>query len=133
MKVIVFAHRLEIGGTQINAIDIATRLRDYHGIEPILFATPGPARDLIDERGLRFEAAPDARFHPSMRRISALRSLVRREGAELVHAWDWWNCLEAYYGLHLPHGVPIIVTDMMMDLTRILPRSIPASGIQNMP
>jgi glycosyltransferase involved in cell wall biosynthesis len=124
VKVIIFSHRLEIGGTQINAIDLATRLRDHHGIEPILFATPGPARDLIDERGLRFEAAPDARFHPSMRRISALRALARREGAELVHAWDWWQCLEAYYGLHLPSGVPMIVTDMMMELTRILPRSI---------
>lgn len=127
MKVIVFAHRLEIGGTQINAIDLATRLRDDHGVEPILFATPGPAGDLVCERGLRFEPAPDARFHPSMRRISALRSLVRRERAELVHAWDWWQCLEAYYGLHLPSGVPMIVTDMMMDLTRILPRSIPAT------
>ena len=69
-----------------------------HGIDPILFATPGPAQDLVDERGLRFEAAPDARFHPSMRRMSVLRSLVRREDAELVHAWDWWQCLEAYYG-----------------------------------
>ena len=127
MKVIVFAHRLEIGGTQINAIDLATCLRDRHGIEPIMFATPGPAQELVRERGLRFEAAPDARFHPSTRRISALRSLARKEGAELVHAWDWWQCLEAYFGLHLPSGVPMIVTDMMMDLTRILPRSIPVT------
>ena len=127
MKVIVFAHRLEIGGTQINAIDFAARLRDEHGFDPIIFATPGPAQELVSKRGLRFEAAPDARFHPSMRRIAALRALVRREGAELVHAWDWWQCLEAYYGLQLPLGVPMIVTDMMMDLTRILPRSIPAT------
>lgn len=127
MKVIIFAHRLEIGGTQINAIDLATRLRDDHGFDPILFATPGPAEELVRARGLRFEAAPDARFHPSIRRMSALRSLVRREGAELVHAWDWWQCLEAYYGLHLPLGLPMIVSDMMMDLTRILPRSIPVT------
>lgn len=127
MKIIVFAHRLEIGGTQINAIDLTARLRDDHGFDPILFATPGPAQELAVTRGLRFEAAPDARFHPSMRRMSALRSLVRRENAELVHVWDWWQCLEAYYGLHLPSGVPMIVTDMMMDLTRILPRSIPAT------
>lgn len=127
MKVIIFAHRLEIGGTQINAIDFATRLRDDHGFEPIIFATPGPAEQFIHERGLKFEAAPDARFHPSIRRVRALRSLARREKAELVHAWDWWQCLEAYYGLHLPSAMPMIVTDMMLDLTRILPRSIPAT------
>lgn len=125
MKVIVFAHRLEIGGTQVNAIDLATRLRDHHDIEPVLFATPGPALTIARERGLRFEPAPDARFHPSMRRINALRSLVRREAAELVHAWDWWQGLEAYYGVQLPSGIPMVVTDMMMDLTSMLPRSIP--------
>ena len=58
MRIIEFAHRLEVGGTKFNAVDFATRLRDQHGNSPILFATPGLAQELVSERGLRFEAAP---------------------------------------------------------------------------
>jgi hypothetical protein len=43
VKLLVFAHRLEIGGTQQNAIELAATLRDRHGFEPVLYAEPGPA------------------------------------------------------------------------------------------
>lgn len=124
MKVIVFAHRLEVGGTQVNAIDLATGLRDRHGFEVIVFATPGPLVKLVRERGLRYVEAPDAIVHPSLARMKALRQLVRQEKPDLIHAWDWWQCLDAYYSVHLPMGVPMVVSDMMMELTRILPKRV---------
>ena len=40
MNVIVFARRLEVGGSQLNAVDLATGLRERHSLEVILFATP---------------------------------------------------------------------------------------------
>jgi glycosyltransferase involved in cell wall biosynthesis len=124
MKVLVFAHRLEVGGTQVNAIDLAEGLRDLHGHDVVLFATPGPMTSVIRQKGLRFIAAPDARLHPSPARMRALRDAVRVERPDIIHAWDWWQCLEAYYGVHLPMGVPLIVSDMMMSLTRILPKKL---------
>jgi L-malate glycosyltransferase len=124
MKVVVFAHRLEVGGTQVNAIDLATGLRDRHGFEVVLFATPGPLVRLVQERGLRYVEAPDAILHPSLARMKALRRLVREEKPDLIHAWDWWQCLDAYYSVHLPMGVPMVVSDMMMELTRILPKQV---------
>ena len=127
MKILVFAHRLEVGGTQYNAIELAARLRDAHGFDPVLFATPGPMVDMVTEKRLRFVAAPDARFHPSRRRMSVLRRLVSEEKPDLIHAWDWWQCLEVFYGVHIPQRLPLIVTDMMMKLTRILPRSLPTT------
>ena len=123
MKILVFAHRLELGGTQTNAIELGSALRDRHGHEVSIFATPGPAVKLAEEKGLRLLPAPDASVHPSPARMKALRAAVRSEGPDLLHVWDWWQCLEAYYAVHLPLGVPMVVTDMMMDLTRVLPRT----------
>lgn len=127
MKVLVFAHRLELGGTQANAIELAAALRDMHGHEVVLFATPGPMSEVVRQKGLRFLGAPDARFHPSAARMRALRDAVRSERPDLIHAWDWWQCLEAYYAVHLPMRVPMVVTDMMMDLTRLLPMAVPTT------
>jgi hypothetical protein len=53
MKILVFAHHLEIGGTQVNAIEISAALRDLHGHNVVLFATPGPMVKLIEKKGLR--------------------------------------------------------------------------------
>jgi glycosyltransferase involved in cell wall biosynthesis len=127
VKILVFAHRLEIGGTQTNAIELAAALRDSHGHDMVLFATPGPAIELAKEKRLRFLPAPDSRFHPSPARVRALREAVRRERPDLIHVWDWWQCLEAYYAVHLMMRVPMVVTDMMMHLTRVLPRELPTT------
>ncbi len=127
MKILVFAHRLEVGGTQVNAIDLAAALRDLHGYEVVLYATPGPNVKLVAEKGLRFLPAPDARFHPSLRRMRALREVIHRESPDLIHVWDWWQCLEAYYAVHLPMRIPMVVTDMMMDVTRLLPKALPTT------
>lgn len=124
MKIVVFAHRLELGGTQINAIELAAQLRDAHGIDVVVHATEGPALPLLRAKCLKFCPAPDARFHPAPARIRTLREVVRREKPDLIHAWDWWQALEAYVGVYLPMGVPMVVTDMMMELTRSMPREV---------
>src|SRR4051794_13386905 len=124
MKILVFAHRLEVGGTQVNAIELAAELRDAYGHEPILFATPGPMVELATAKGLRFVPAPDATRHPSWARMRALRETVRRERPDLVHAWDWPQCLDAYYGVHLAQAVPLLVTVMSMAVPRLIPRAV---------
>ncbi|WP_417808170.1 glycosyltransferase family 4 protein [Thioclava sp.] len=127
MKLIVFGHRLELGGTQINAIELAAHLRDRHGFDIVFHAAPGPALDLVAAHKLVYSPAPDVRLHPSMARIKALRALVTREQPDLIHAWDWWQGLEAYSGVHLPMGVPLVISDMMMELTRAMPREVPTT------
>lgn len=124
MKILVFAHRLEYGGTQVNAIELSAALRDLHGHEVVLFATPGPMQRLVDEKRLRLLPAPDARVHPSPARMRALREAVRRERPDVMHVWDWWQCLDAYVSVHLPMRVPMLVSDMMMELTQVLPKGL---------
>jgi L-malate glycosyltransferase len=127
VKILVFAHRLEIGGTQTNAIELGAAMRDLHGHEVVLFATPGPAVEIARQKGLRFISAPAARFHPSPARASALRQVVREERPDLIHVWDWWQCIDAYHVVHVLMRVPMLVSDMMMRLTRILPKWLPTT------
>lgn len=127
MKIVTFAHRLEVGGTQVNAIDLAAGLRDMHGCDVVFFATPGPLASIVQAKGLRFVPAPDAYIHPSPARMRALRDLVRAEKPDVIHSWDWWQCLDAYYSVHLPWRVPMLTTDMMMTLTRVLPKQVPTT------
>lgn len=124
MKILVFAHRLEIGGTQHNAIELAATLRDRHGFDPVIFAEPGPAARLARDRGLRLIPAPAAVVHPSPARGRSLRAAVREERPDLVHVWDWPQCLDAYYAVHVPWRTPLLCTVMDMVVPRLIPLSL---------
>jgi glycosyltransferase involved in cell wall biosynthesis len=125
MKVLVFTHRLDLGGTQTNAIDLAASVRDRFGHDVVLFGTPGPATKLATERGLRVIPAPEARVRPSLAMMAALHEVVAAESPDLIHAWDWPQVLDAYFGHALVGGVPVLGTSMSMSVERFLPRSIP--------
>ena len=127
MKILVFAHHLELGGTQTNAIELAAYLRDRHDHEVVLFATPGPAVQLAHDRGLRLVPAPMAHRHPSLARVRALRAAVEAERPDILHIWDWPQCLDAYFGVHLSQRLPMLCTSMEMVIPRILPRVVPAT------
>ncbi|MDT7787268.1 MAG: hypothetical protein QOF58_5687 [Pseudonocardiales bacterium] len=127
MKVLVFAHRLELGGTQTNAIELAARIRDTHGHEVVLFAAPGPAVALAEQRGLRLIEAPDASRHPSFKVARALRAAVKAEGPDLIHVWDWPQCFDAYFVEHLVYGIPLFTTMMGMVVPGFLPRHLPTT------
>ncbi len=125
MKILVFTHHLEIGGSQVNAIDLAAATRDRYGHEMVVFATPGPAAALVSDRGLRLIKAPNPRTHPSPAMSRALIAAVRREQPDLVHAWDWPQALDAYYGVHLPLRTPLAVSIMSMVVLTSVPQHIP--------
>jgi L-malate glycosyltransferase len=128
MKILVFAHRFEVGGSQVNVIDLATALRDLHGHEVLIFATPGPMVEVARARGLRFLPAPEVSNHPSLVMMSALRSVVASERPDIVHAWDWWQCLDAYYGVYLLDRVPLVLSDMVSEgINRFLPKHLPTT------
>jgi L-malate glycosyltransferase len=128
VKILVFAHRFDVGGSQVNAIDLATALRDVHGHEVVLFATPGPMVDVATARGLRFVPAPAVSTHPSLTMMRALRAVVARERPDVVHAWDWWQCLDAYHSVYLLDRVPLVLSDMVSEgVSRFLPKHLPTT------
>jgi len=125
MKILIFAHRLEVGGSQNNAIDLAVVLRERHGHEVVFFATPGPMAKVIEEKGLRFLPAPYVKSHPSLAMVRALHEAVRRERPDLIHTWDYWQCFDAYFEYFL-WRVPMIMSDTGSDaVRRFLPKRLP--------
>jgi glycosyltransferase involved in cell wall biosynthesis len=126
MKIIVFSYELKVGGTQVNAIELSAALRDTHGHEVILFASPGPLSELAIEMGLRYVPAPTTTKSPSLETMRALHSLILQERPDVVHAWEWTQCVDAFFAGHVLHRIPLVVTDMLSDggIERRLPKSV---------
>ncbi len=123
MRIVVAPHSLELGGSQLNAIDLAGAVRD-RGHEVSVFGPPGELVSVIDGLGLRYVEAPPGRLL-TLTGARALRALCRREHVDVVHAYEWPPAIDAFYGPHLLGGVPVVCTLMSMVVAPFLPRSMP--------
>jgi glycosyltransferase involved in cell wall biosynthesis len=125
VRILVYPHRMTIGGIQINAIDLAAAVRD-RGHDVVVSSTPGPLVDLVKERNLPFVPIPArGRFRPAPVAIRWLRSIVRRNRIDLVHAHGTYACLEAFYGGRLLGAIPVVGSHMGMVPPVYFPRTVP--------
>lgn len=127
MKILVSLREMVMGGVQVNAIDLAEALRDQHGCEIVILGIPGPMVAYAERKGLRCLPAPAAPRMVSLAGMQALRQAVRNERPDVVQTWDVSKCLEAYYSVYLPMGVPLVATDMLNSVSRILPKRLPTT------
>jgi glycosyltransferase involved in cell wall biosynthesis len=124
MRIVVYPHMLEIGGSQLNAIELAAAVRDL-GHEVVVFGQHGPLEERIAELDLELVQAPRPRGRPSPRVMRALCELVDRRAVQLVHGYEWTAALEAYWGPRTRSGVPAVATVMSMAVAPFLPRDMP--------
>jgi glycosyltransferase involved in cell wall biosynthesis len=124
VRLLVAPHELAIGGSQINAIDLAAAAAEA-GHEVIVYGVPGPLVDYIEQRGLEFIPARPLRYRPAPSRVAQLMTIARRRRLDLIHAYEWPPCLDAYYGAHLAGGVPLVCTVLSMSVSPLVPRSVP--------
>jgi glycosyltransferase involved in cell wall biosynthesis len=124
MRLIVYPHRLEIGGSQINAIELAGAVSAL-GHEVIVFGQPGGLVERVRDMGLEYVAAPRPRGRPSATVMRALRKLVDARGVQVVHGYEWTTALEAYWGPRASRGVPAVATVMSMAVAPFLPLDMP--------
>jgi L-malate glycosyltransferase len=124
MKVVVYPHRLEIGGSQLNAIELAGAVRDL-GHEAIVFGQPGGLVERVRDMDLEFVPAPQPRGRPAPKVMRALRRLVAERGVDVVHGYEWTTALEAYFGPRARDGVPAVATVMSMAVAPFLPLDMP--------
>jgi glycosyltransferase involved in cell wall biosynthesis len=116
---------MEIGGTQINAIELARTVAEL-GHESIVFGPPGDITHVVEEFGLEFVSAPPAGEPPAIRTSMAIWRLARRRKVDLIHAHYWTPAVEAAYGGFLTRGVPTIATIYTPEVPRwALPRTMP--------
>jgi glycosyltransferase involved in cell wall biosynthesis len=124
VRLLVAPHDLGIGGSQINAIDLAAGAAEA-GHDVVVYGKPGPLVDYVESRGLEFVPARELRYRPAPSRIAQLATLSRQRRLDLIHAYEWPPCLDAYFGAHLGSGVPLLCTVLSMWVSPLVPPSIP--------
>ncbi|MGX1793220.1 glycosyltransferase family 4 protein [Microbacterium sp. NPDC055312] len=124
LRVLVCPHDLITGGSQLNAIDLAARLRDRGHLVRI-YAPPGELQHMIERRGLAYHAAPPFRgdsLRP--RSVLAMAAQIRSFAPDVVHTFESPPALlSAAAALLVPHQN--VTTVMSMSLSDHLPRSVP--------
>ncbi|NUU22052.1 MAG: glycosyltransferase [Streptomycetaceae bacterium] len=102
MRILVIPHDMQLGGSSINALDLARTVRE-RGHDVWVMARPGPLRDRLPAFGLPLVEAPaEMRVRPSPAAVRTVRAAVRRLGIDVVHAYEYWPTLEAYLGAGRP-------------------------------
>lgn len=119
--VLVQLNNLELGGTQINAIDLAKAV-EVHGFRSVLLGPlntlpeSGPdVRELARARGVALEGYwPKPSVIP---RALALNTVARRIGADIVHVYgSWGDPRSAYWGPCLGGSRPFVQTVYEMSV-----------------
>ena len=124
MRVLVYPHSMEIGGSQLNAVELGGAVRDL-GHEVLVMSEPGPLVDVVHSLGLEHLPIPMRRRRPSPEVVGSLIAQVRRRGVDVVHGHEWPPALEAYLGPGLRLGVPAVATVMSAVVAPFLPRNVP--------
>ncbi len=124
MRIVVYPHTMELGGSQLNAIQLAGAVRD-RGHEVIVLSEPGPLVDRIRAMGMEHIEIPADRRRPSPEVIGKLVRLVRDRRVDLVHGYEWPPIVEALVGLGFRRKTPVVGTVMAMSVAPFLPRTVP--------
>lgn len=124
MRILVYPHSMELGGSQLNALDLA---REYarQGHDVTLIAEPGRLRELAIGWGLPVVDIPFARRRPSVAVAQTIWRTVADRDIEVVHAFEWPPILEAWWSVGLAGRAQVVGTIMSMSVAPFLPRDIP--------
>ncbi|MDQ0092644.1 glycosyl transferase family 1 [Paeniglutamicibacter psychrophenolicus] len=121
MKILVCPHQMGMGGSQLNAVEMAVAVK-RHGHEAVVYAPEGILTDALESMDVPWIPAHDARLHGG-RWATRLGQVIRSEGVELVHSYEWRPCLQAAFAGGL--RTPMLMSVMAMDVPRFLPRHLP--------
>lgn len=128
MRVLVILNSLELGGTQINAVDFARTMRE-RGVESILVGPreAGPGPSLLDYAG---GADVEVRaYDPAAGVMAQARQLHRMAtdlSVDLVHVYGMWGAARpAYWGPARFGRRPWAQTVYEMSVTPVVHRNMP--------
>jgi glycosyltransferase involved in cell wall biosynthesis len=124
MRILVYPHAMEIGGSQLNAIQLAGAVRD-RGHEVIVLSEPGPLVNRVRDLGLEHIEIPHNRRQPSPEVIGKLIRTVRTRRIDVVHGYEWPPVIEALFGPGIRLRTPVVGTVMSMSVVPFFPRTVP--------
>ena len=124
MRALIYPHNFGIGGSQLNAIELAGTLHE-RGHDMIIFGRPGPLVERVTDFGMEFVEAPIRRRTPSPAVVDALVKLVRDRSIDVIHGYEWTPILEAAMAAtRFGHSVVPVGTVMSMSVAPFIPRSV---------
>lgn len=123
LRLIVCPHELEMGGSQLTAIELAA-LAQARGHQVIIFAPPGPLSTQVANLGLQHVVSPPANVL-SRQWMKALIKLSLSWNADLVHTYEWAPSLAASFSRFLCRDFQLAMTTLSMDIPDFLPRTVP--------
>ncbi|NRG40849.1 glycosyltransferase family 4 protein [Rathayibacter sp. VKM Ac-2835] len=124
MRILTCLHTMEVGGSQINGIELAGRMAAL-GHEAVVYGPDGDLRPLVAELGLDWEEAPEKGPRVSFRSMARLRRIVRERRIDLIHAYEWAPTMDAAFGPHLIDGVPVVTTVLSPEVPDFVPAAFP--------
>jgi len=125
VKIVVCLYTLEVGGSQINAIEIAAAVARA-GHEVIIYGPDGDLRPMVRDADLEFVEGP-ARDRPrlSARATRQIADLTRRRKIDVIHSYESIPAMDAAIGSHLWRGTPLVTTVLSMSVPKYLPTHVP--------
>jgi glycosyltransferase involved in cell wall biosynthesis len=124
LRILVYPHDMAMGGSQLNAIDLAAAVRDL-GHQVTVIGASGALVQRVRELELPYLAVPDWRRRPSLTVARQLRGLVRTQGFDIVHGYEWPPGLEAAASVFPSGRSAAVCTVMSMAVAPFLPRRLP--------
>lgn len=123
MRILVYPHDLGMGGSQLNAIELAAEVQAL-GHDVVVHGQPGVLVDRVAELGLEFLASPRVRRRPTPAVVRSLRHQVRSRGIQVVHGYEWPPTLEAVLACRGTSAVPVS-TVLSMAVAPFIPTDVP--------
>ncbi|MQY03473.1 glycosyltransferase family 4 protein [Actinomadura macrotermitis] len=124
MRILVYPHAMELGGSQLNAVEIAGAVRDL-GHEVLVVSEPGPLVARVTAAGMEHVGLDPGRRRPSPATVRLLRGLIAERGIDVVHGYEWPPGLESFHAARGRSDVAAVCTVMSMAVAPFLPPSLP--------
>ena len=123
MRVLVYPHAAEIGGSQSNAVDLARAVRDL-GHDVLVSCEPGPLVERIERADLEHLELPMHRRRPSPQVAAMIDKWVAERGIDVVHGYEWPPVFDALL-TRRRRRTAVLGTVMSMSVVPFLPRTVP--------
>ncbi|NMO57794.1 glycosyltransferase family 4 protein [Actinoplanes sp. TBRC 11911] len=124
MNIVVYPHDMAMGGSQLNAIELAAAVRDL-GHNVTIAGDDGPLVQMVTDLGMRHVSIPSHRRRPSTVVARQLRRMIRTEKIDIVHGYEWPPGLEAAAAVYPLGASAAVCTVMSMAIAPFLPRDLP--------
>ncbi|HEY9314839.1 glycosyltransferase family 4 protein [Williamsia sp.] len=124
MRILVHPHLMEIGGSQLNALELADAVGKA-GHDVTVYAPAGELDSVASSMAFDRVVAPPSGTWASVRNIRKLSQVAGSKEFDVVHAYEWGPSIDFTLGPHRATSVPMVTTILSMDVPDFLVRHEP--------